>query len=92
MSKSKVKTQKQQNLSISEIINCLPDGRAIRSLQIVEQVENCPKDFHPIYKTYDQDNDADLWGANFSFGKKSSRFLCLSKSEGIQNFVLEQIK
>lgn len=92
MSKSKVQTQKQQNLSISEIINCLPDSRAIRALQIVEQVENCPKNFQPIFKTYDQDNDADLFGANFSFGKRSTRFLCFSKNEGIQNFVLEQIK
>lgn len=45
-----------------------------------------------ISKTYDQDQDADLWRESGSFLKKKTlRYLCLSKTEGLPNFVLKEI-
>ncbi|XP_055592562.1 uncharacterized protein LOC129744172 isoform X2 [Uranotaenia lowii] len=87
----KPKTQQQKNI-LNTIICALPDNRPITSLQLVEDYEKCPVNFHPINKTYDQDQDADLWRENVYFGKKSSRYLCQSKTEGLPDYVLETLK
>ncbi|KAG4066818.1 hypothetical protein HA402_012885 [Bradysia odoriphaga] len=74
------------------IMNILPDNRPITSLQIVEDYEKCPKNFIAIHRTYDQDADADLWRKYMIIGKKSGRYLCLSKSEGLPDYVVETLK
>lgn len=82
----------QQKNVINSIMSILPDNRPITSLQIVEDSERCPKNFLPISKTYDQDADADLWReTNLLFGKQTSRYLCLSKSEGLPDYVVETL-
>lgn len=88
----KTKTQQQKNILNSIISGVLPDNRPITSLQLVEDYERCPKNFAPINKTYDQDQDADLWRENILFGKKSSRYLCQSKTEGLPDYILETLK
>uniref|UniRef100_U5EEK5 Multivesicular body subunit 12A n=1 Tax=Corethrella appendiculata TaxID=1370023 RepID=U5EEK5_9DIPT len=83
---------KQQNI-LNSIINALPDNRPITSLQIVEEFEKCPKNFQPIHKTYDQDQDADLWReTSIFFSTKTCRYLCHSKTEGLPEYVVETIK
>lgn len=83
------------NTSISpldNLINLLPCDKPIKSIQIVENVNECRSNFHPIHKTYDQDLDADLLKENILFGKRNTRYLCISKTEGFENFVLEKLK
>lgn len=87
----KTKTQQQKNI-LNTIISVLPDNRPITSLQLVEDYEKCPKDFQPINKTYDQDQDADLWHENIFFGKRCCRYLCQSKTEGLPDYILETLR
>lgn len=54
---------------------------------------SCPKNFNAIHRTYDQDADADLWrDYNILFGRQTTRYLCLSKSEGLPEYVVETLK
>lgn len=47
----------------------------------------------PVHRTHDQDADADLWReTNILFGKRTSRYLCLSKSEGLPDYIVETLK
>lgn len=59
----------------------LPDERPLTAITIVENSSKCPEGFFPILKTYDEDSDADLWKQQAIFGKRTCRYLCLSKSE-----------
>lgn len=79
---------------MNEILqNILPDNKPIKSLEIVEDATKCPKNFHAIQKTHDQDQDADLWREmNIIFGIKTKRYLCISKNEGKEDYVLDSIK
>ncbi|TMW47446.1 hypothetical protein DOY81_007478, partial [Sarcophaga bullata] len=81
----------QKNV-ITSIMSFLPDNRPITSLQIVEDYEKCPKNFTPINRTYDQDSDADLWRESILFGRQTTRYLCLSKTEGLPEYVVETLK
>lgn len=74
------------------IMNILPDNRPITSLQIVEDYYKCPKNFTSVHRTHDQDADADLWRENNLFGKKTGRYLCLSKTEGLPEYIVETLK
>ncbi|EDV95427.1 uncharacterized protein LOC6569369 [Drosophila grimshawi] len=77
----------------NSIMSFLPDNRPITSLHIVEDFERCPKNFSAIHRTYDQDADADLWRENnLLFGRQTTRYLCLSKSEGLPEYVVETLK
>ncbi|ALC48385.1 CG7192 [Drosophila busckii] len=77
----------------NSIMSFLPDNRPITSLHIVEDFERCPKNFSAIHRTYDQDADADLWrDHNILFGRQTTRYLCLSKSEGLPEYVVETLK
>ena len=40
-------------------------------------------------KTYDQDTDADLW--KDGFWRRETRYLCLSKTEGVSGHVVEEV-
>lgn len=93
MSKSKVQYSRNSITNpLESLINVLPCDRPIKSLQIVESFDSCPRNFHPIFKTHDSDTDADLWRENILFGKRNTRYLCISKTEGLPNYVLEKIK
>ncbi|KAL1488350.1 hypothetical protein ABEB36_014827 [Hypothenemus hampei] len=74
----------------NKILNTLPDDRPITAIQIVEDLNQCPRGFYPIRKTFDLDSDADL-GEKSIFKSNSGRYLCLSKTEGIPNFYLQEI-
>ncbi|XP_068154530.1 multivesicular body subunit 12B [Drosophila tropicalis] len=77
----------------NSIMSFLPDNRPITSLHIVEDSDRCPKNFSAISRTYDQDADADLWrDYNILFGRQTTRYLCLSKSEGLPEYVVETLK
>lgn len=47
--------------------------------------------FLQISRTHDQDSDADLWREGSFFGKKITRYICLSKTEGISDFIVESV-
>lgn len=87
----KSSTQQQKNI-LNTVIGALPDNRPITSLQLVEEFEKCPKNFQPINKTYDQDQDADLWREKMLIGKRTTRYLCQSKSEGLPGYIVETLK
>ncbi|CAH0552706.1 unnamed protein product [Brassicogethes aeneus] len=74
----------------NKILKELPDDRPVTSIVIIENLEKCPRGFYPISRTYDQDQDADLRESSI-FKSSSARYLCLSKSEGIPNFVIQEI-
>lgn len=75
----------------TKILNSLPDDRPITAIQIVESLDKCPRGFYAISRTYDQDSDADLRESSI-FKSSSARYLCLSKTEGLPNFVVQEIK
>uniref|UniRef100_A0A1I8P1N7 Multivesicular body subunit 12A n=1 Tax=Stomoxys calcitrans TaxID=35570 RepID=A0A1I8P1N7_STOCA len=82
----------QKNV-ITSIMSFLPDNRPITSLHIVEDYEKCPKNFQSIHRTYDQDSDADLWReSNYLFGRQTTRYICISKTEGLPEYVVETLK
>lgn len=72
-------------------MNILPSDRPIKSIQLVENFAACQDNYIPIIKTIEE-NDAEIFKENILFGKKSTRYLCYSKTEGLPNFVLEKIK
>ncbi|XP_022220032.2 multivesicular body subunit 12A [Drosophila obscura] len=76
----------------NSIMSFLPDNRPITSLHIVEDFERCPKNFSAINRTYDQDADADLWRDYSIFARQNTRYLCLSKSEGLPDYVVETLQ
>lgn len=60
------------------------------TFQIIENLEKCPPGFRVISRTYDQDQDADLRESSiFKIGP--TRYLCVSKTEGLPNFVIQNI-
>lgn len=79
------------NKILNTLSTTLPDDRPITSLQIIESVDRCPGGFIPISRTHDQDQDADLWREGSFLKRKSGRYLCLSKSEGLPGFVVQEI-
>lgn len=44
-----------------------------------------------VSRTHDQDSDADLWREASFFGKKLTRYICLSKTEGITDYIVESV-
>uniref|UniRef100_A0A182J3Y6 Multivesicular body subunit 12A n=1 Tax=Anopheles atroparvus TaxID=41427 RepID=A0A182J3Y6_ANOAO len=87
----KSNTQQQKNI-LNTVIGALPDNRPITSLQLVEECDKCPTNFQPISKTYDQDQDADLWREKMLIGKRTTRYLCLSKTDGLPDYIVETLR
>ncbi|XP_019869963.1 multivesicular body subunit 12B [Aethina tumida] len=75
----------------NSILQKLPDDRPITSIAIIENLDKCPRGFQPISKTHDQDQVADLRESSI-FKSSSARYLCFSKTEGIPNFVIEDLR
>lgn len=89
-----LKSSSHQSRILNSLSSCLtlPDDRPITAIQIVEYVDKCPRGFLAISKTHDADQDADLWREqSFLRRNKSGRYLCLSKSEGLPDFVVQDI-
>jgi ESCRT-I complex subunit MVB12 len=91
MSRNKV-IQRNSINPLESLFNILPCDRPIKSIQLIENYESCPSHFVPLHKTLDTDSDADLFKENILFGKKNTRYLCISKTEGVPNFVLSSIR
>lgn len=68
----------------------LPDDRPVTALCVVEDPSKCPHGYSVVAKSHDQDLDADLWKDGF-FGKRITRYLCLSKTEGPSGFVIDSL-
>ncbi|XP_071447391.1 multivesicular body subunit 12B [Hetaerina americana] len=64
-----------------QVYSTLPDDRPITAIGIVSDPDKCPPGYIVVSRTHDQDSDADLWREGF-FGRKT-RYICLSKTEGI---------
>lgn len=47
--------------------------------------------FPKVNRTHDQDSDADLYRQSVLFGKRNTRYLCLSKIHGIADLVVESV-
>ncbi|KAK6640808.1 hypothetical protein RUM44_012505 [Polyplax serrata] len=76
---------------MNQVYKTLPDDRPITSICVVEDADRCPQGYTVVSKTYDQDSDADLWRESGFFGRKCTRYLCLSKTAGIQDYAIESI-
>lgn len=76
---------------MQQVYKTLPDDRPIMSINVIEDPEKCPPGFAVISRTHDQDSDADLWRDGSFFGKKITRYICLSKTEGVSNFIVESV-
>lgn len=72
-----------------DLASALPDERPVTSVAVVESVTGCPPGFTVVAKTYDQDTDADLW--KDGFWRRETRYLCLSKTEGVGGHVVEDV-
>lgn len=70
----------------------LPDNRPVTSVLVVEDYDKCPQNYTAINRSYDQDSDTDLYRENILFGKRSARYLCISKTEGTADHLIEAIK
>lgn len=75
---------------MKELKMSLPDDRPITAIAVIEDVSKVPAGFSLVAKTYDHDLDADLWKDGI-FGKRLTRYLCLSKTEGPSGFVIDSI-
>ncbi|XP_014223397.1 uncharacterized protein LOC106650108 isoform X2 [Trichogramma pretiosum] len=74
-----------------QLSSVLPDDRPITAINIIEDIDKCPKNFTVVTKTYDLDADADLWRESGLFIKKKSRYICFSKTEGLPHSIVERI-
>lgn len=92
MSRNKIAQRNSISNPLTDLINILPCDRPIKTIQIIESPESCPSNYIPLHKTLDTDSDADLFKENILFGKKNTRYLCVSKTEGLPNFVVEQLR
>lgn len=55
-------------------------------------ITRCPPNFQSVHRTHDQDSDADLWRDNTIFFSKTKRYLCISKSEGLPEYIVETLR
>ncbi|XP_046984256.1 multivesicular body subunit 12A isoform X1 [Schistocerca americana] len=76
---------------MQQLYQTLPDDRPITSIQIVEDADKCPPGFTVVSRTHDQDSDADLWREAKVFGRKVTRYVCHSKTEGIADYIVESV-
>lgn len=76
---------------MQQVLRSFPDDKPITSICVVEDQSKCPPGFYVVSKTHDQDSDADLWKELTFFGRKVTRYLCLSKSEGIADYIVENV-
>ncbi|XP_033607367.1 multivesicular body subunit 12A isoform X2 [Cryptotermes secundus] len=74
-----------------QVYKTLPDDRPIMSIHVIEDPDKCPTGFVVVSRTHDQDSDADLWREGSFFGKKCTRYICLSKTEGITDYIIESV-
>lgn len=68
----------------------IPDDKPITAISVLEDVQKCPSSYTVISKTLDQDSDADMWRESAFFLRKT-RYLCVSKTEGIPDYIVENI-
>ncbi|KAK3913410.1 Multivesicular body subunit 12B [Frankliniella fusca] len=76
---------------IQQVYKTLPDDDPILSICVVEDPVKCPPGYYVVNRTHDQDSDADLYRQSALFGKKNTRYLCISKIHGIADLVVESI-
>ncbi|XP_012286741.1 multivesicular body subunit 12A [Orussus abietinus] len=84
-------SQRSNNKMLNQLSSLLPDDRPITAISVVEDIDKCPPNFTVVSRTYDQDSDADLWRESGLFIKKKGRYICLSKTEGVPQCVVEDI-
>lgn len=92
MSRNKIAQRNVVSNPLADLINILPCDRPIKTIQIVETPDACPINYSILLKALDTDSDADLFKENILFGKKNTRYICVSKTEGLPNFVVEEIR
>lgn len=92
MSRNKIAQRNVVSNPLADLVNILPCDRPIKAIQIVETPEACPINYSILLKALDTDSDADLFKENILFGKKNTRYICVSKTEGHPNFVVEQLR
>uniref|UniRef100_A0A8D9EID4 Multivesicular body subunit 12A n=1 Tax=Cacopsylla melanoneura TaxID=428564 RepID=A0A8D9EID4_9HEMI len=68
----------------------IPDDKPITAISVLEDVQKCPSSYTVISKTLDQDSDADMWRES-AFLFRKTRYLCVSKTEGIPDYIVENI-
>ncbi|KAF6212263.1 hypothetical protein GE061_012784 [Apolygus lucorum] len=76
---------------MQQIIKTLPDDKPITAIGILEDLSKRPEGFFIVSKTHDLDSDADLWRGNSFFGGRVTRYLCLSKTQGIADYIVDSI-
>lgn len=76
---------------MNQVYKTLPDDRPIKAICVVEDVEKCPRGFYAVSRTYDQDSDADLWRESGFFTRKCTRYICLSKTEGTPDTIVQSL-
>nr|CAD7203621.1 unnamed protein product [Timema douglasi] len=76
---------------INQVYKTLPDDRPITGIQVVEDPDKCPQGFIVVSRTHDQDSDADLWREGSFFGRRWTRYICLSKTESIADYIVESV-
>ncbi|XP_063974006.1 multivesicular body subunit 12B [Diachasmimorpha longicaudata] len=86
-----LKMNSKKWVSVSGFSSLLPDDRPITAISVVEDIEKCPPNFTVVSKTYDQDIDADLWRESGLFIRRKGRYICHSKTEGVPNYVVQEI-
>ncbi|ODM98301.1 Multivesicular body subunit 12B [Orchesella cincta] len=65
--------------------------RSVTALCVVEDVSKCPLGYTPILRTHDLEADADLWKDGL-FSRRVTRYVCISKTQGRPEHVVESIQ
>lgn len=76
---------------IRQVYETLPDDQPILSICVVEDPAKCPPGYYVVNRTHDQDSDADLYRQSALFGKRTTRYLCLSKIHGIADLIVQAV-
>jgi len=67
------------------------EQRSVTAICVVEDVSKCPLGYTPIMRTADAETDADLWKDGI-FGRRVTRYVCLSKTQGKPDHIIEDLK
>ena len=76
---------------IQQVYKTLPDDDPILAMCVVEDPVKCPPGYYVVNRTHDQDSDADLYRQTALFGKRNTRYLCLSKLHGSGDLIVEEV-
>lgn len=77
---------------VESVYNSIFNAKPITAIAIVEDPKKVPENYTVINRTFDQDQDADLWRDSNFLKRRNTRYLCISRKPAETGLVIDQIK